>query len=133
MSRLTKKKRLGVSHKPECTHYLQLASIYVGYRGFSVQRCISLVLASEKFKREAISLHHHLTQLAFYLGINFIGLNWLEMAPLLNKPNENEVTLRGHKPLEILTQFKKGLDLLMLNIWVCRLKGCKVTSQKTFE
>ena len=80
-----KKKRLGVSHKPECTHYLQLASIYVGYRGFSVERCISLVLASEKFKREAISLHHHLTQLAFYLGINFIGLNWLEMAPLLNK------------------------------------------------
>ena len=45
------------------------------------------------------------------------------MAPLLNKPYENEVTLRGHniplkccQPLEILTQFLKGLDLLMLKI-----------------
>ena len=40
----------------------------------------------------------------------YIQLYWLEMAPLLNKSYENEVTLRGYniplkyyQPLEILT------------------------------
>ena len=42
----------------------------------------------------------------------------------LDKPHENEVTLAGQNPilkcccsLEILTHFKPGLDLLMLEIW----------------
>ena len=42
----------------------------------------------------------------------------------------NEVTLAGQKlslkycwPIEISTQFKKGLDLLMLKIWGLQIKG----------
>ena len=51
---------------------------------------------------------------------------------LLNKPYENEVTLTEQnpplkycQPLELLTQLKKGLDLLMLKIWGLLVKGLK--------
>ena len=54
----------------------------------------------------------------------YVQLYRLEIAPLLNKPYENEITSRVHnislkcyQPLEILTQCEKGLDLLLLKIW----------------
>ena len=34
---------------------------------------------------------------------------------------------------ELLTKFKKDVDLSMLKIWVCILKGCKVTSHQTLR
>ena len=61
--------------------------------------------------------------------IGFSLSKWLqlcqsEMAALLNKPYENDVTLRGQniplkccQPLDFLYTSLKGLDLLMLQIW----------------
>ena len=53
-----------------------------------------------------------------------------ETAQLLNKPYVNEVTLTGQNPLlkycwplELLTKFKKVMDLSMLKIWSLSVKG----------
>ena len=54
----------------------------------------------------------------------YLQLCRLEMAPLLNKYYCNEVILTGknlplkfYYPLELSTQFLRGLELLMLKIW----------------
>ena len=59
---------------------------------------------------------------------------------LLNKPYENQIILRGHnillkscQPLEILTQFTKELDLLLLKIQHLQIKGLQSYWPSNFE
>ena len=59
---------------------------------------------------------------------------------LLNKPYENEVTLRGQniplkqcRPLELLTQFERGSDLSMLKIWGLQVKALQSYLSSNFE
>ena len=57
-------------------------------------------------------------------GKKYVQPRTLAYKRLLNKPYENEVTLTRQnlclkccQPLEILTHFITGLDLLMIEIW----------------
>ena len=59
---------------------------------------------------------------------------------LLHKPYVNEVALTGQNPLlnrcqppELLTQFKGGLDLLMLKIVGLKVKGLQSCRLSNFE
>ena len=72
---------------------------------------------------------------------NFFIQSWTFVyARLLNKPYVNEITLTGQNPslkhclaLEILTQFFKGLDFLMLKIWNLQVKGLQSYRPSNFE
>ena len=64
----------------------------------------------------------------------------LAMVWLLNKPYVNEVYLTWQNPslkfcwpLEIFTQFERGLDLSMLKIWSLYVKGLQSFQPSNFE
>ena len=67
------------------------------------------------------------------------SFTYLQCWPI-ETPYVKEVTLSEQLPPlkcclphELLTQFKKGLDISLLKIGVCRSKGCKVTSCQSWR
>ena len=72
--------------------------------------------------------------------LNKVQLPTFAFTRLLDKPYENEVTLTVQNPplkccqhIEIRYTVRKRVDLFMLKFWVCRSKGCKVTTCQSWS
>ena len=116
-------------HQVHCFYFAQIA-IIIGRKIASLGKSDLLMEHSEMKYQISVEKSKWLLQTSC---LDFVIQLWhLDCKRLLNKPYENEVTLRGHniplkyyQPFKIFTQFNKCIDFFLLKIW-----GCKATSQQ---